>query len=353
MKTDFLPLHHRDRELTEREKDILRAIIQMYILSAEPVGSRFLSKYLEEHYKLSPATIRNIMGDLEDMGFIGHPHTSAGRIPTDRGYRMYVDSLMKTEGITNQIASFVQSNLHSASRESVLRDASKVLSSLSHYLGIVVLPNLSDVILKRLRLIALSSTRLLVVVELESDIVRTVTLESNFQLDYEALDEISRLLNEKITGRPISFLRDNFSTIIRDRIPEEDNAYLRLFVNSVETLFSDYNAPEDVVHIAGTQNLLEYPEFETKERVKGVIELIENEDLIVHILDRQEINETGTYVMIGSEMGTEMLNEYSVIVSHYKFGDAKGSLGIIGPRRMNYSKLIPLLTHVAQTLSDR
>ena len=353
MKADFLPYHHRDRELTEREKDILRAIIQMYILTAEPIGSRFLSKYLEEHYKLSPATIRNIMSDLEDMGFIAHPHTSAGRIPTDKGYRLYVDSLMKTEHVTNQIATFVQENLQNSSREHVLRDASKILSSLSHYLGIVVLPNLSDVILQRLRLIALSSTRLLVVVELQSDIVRTVTLEASFEIDYQALDEIARLLNEKISGRPVSFLRDNFTVIIRDRLPSEANAYLRLFIDSVETLFADYTSPDEAVHIAGTQNLLEYPEFESRDRIKGVIELIENEDLIVHILDRQDLGDNKPFVMIGSEMGSELLNDYSVIVSHYKFGDAKGSLGIIGPRRMNYPRLVPLLTHVAQTLTGR
>jgi len=338
------------RELNDREKSILRSIVQMYILTAHPIGSRFVSRYLEQEFKLSPATIRNVMSDLEDMEFIGHPHTSAGRIPTDKGYRVYVDYLMQIEHLTDLERNTVKNNLLTTPQDSLLRDASKILGSVSRYLGVVELPNFSDVIVRRIQLVGLSSSRLLVVMELESNSIRTVTLEAQFEIDYLMLESTSQFINEHISGKPIRFLREHFSEVMKDAA-DSSNPTLRLFVDSVDTLFAPYK--DDKLHIAGTPNLLTYPEFENPESIKGVIELVENEDIIIHLLEKQDKNEAGIKISIGQEMQNELLHDYSLVATTYQIGTASGLIGLIGPKRMNYSKMSALVEFVAKVLSQR
>jgi heat-inducible transcriptional repressor len=338
------------RELSDREKSTLRSIVQMYILTANPIGSRFVSRYLEQEFKLSPATIRNVMSDLEEMEFIGHPHTSAGRIPTDKGYRVYVDYLMQIEHLTDVERNTVKDNLLATPQETLLRDASKILGSVSRYLGVVELPNFSDVIVRRIQLMSLSSSRLLVIMELESNTVRTVTLEAQFEIDYRTLEMTTQFINERISGKPIRFLRDHFSEVIAEA--DTANPTLRLFVDSVDTLFAPYQK-DDKLHIAGTPNLLSYPEFENPERIKGVIELVENEDIIIHLLDKQDKTEGGVKISIGQEMQNELLHDYSLVATTYQIGSASGLIGLIGPKRMNYSKMSALVEFVAKILSQR
>ena len=169
--------------LNDREQEILRSIVNLYILKAIPVGSRKLSKFLEGKLFLSPPTMRNIMADLEELNYINHPHTSAGRVPTDKGYRFYVDSMKSIENLTtseiNEVNKLGKINELS---DQVLKEASKLLGSLSNYLSIVSIPKLINLVVRKIELIALSSNRLLIVLELESNIVRTVTLESDFEI---------------------------------------------------------------------------------------------------------------------------------------------------------------------------
>lgn len=345
----YIQKKQEQRELSDREKDILRTLIHLYLLNAAPVGSRILSKFLEYELKLSPATIRNIMSDLEEMNYISHPHTSAGRIPTDKGYRFYVDTLMQTESLTEKEINVVKDSLAAVQDVSVLRDASKLLGMLSKYLGIVELPHLSDFNVQKFELISLSSTKLLIVIALDSDIVRTVTLEAVFEVDYRQLDEIAKYINERITGKPLKFIKENFKNIISDFSPEE-SPLIRLFVESVDKLFTQQKQ-SDRIHIAGTQNLLNYPEFEDLSRIRGVIELIENEDIIIHLLDKYEPYEGDTKILIGKELQHELLEDYSLIVTNYQFGSALGSIGLIGPKRMNYSRMISIVQNVSAILS--
>lgn len=336
-----------ERELTEREKAILRTIIHLYILKAIPIGSRSLSKYIENDLKLSSATIRNIMSDLEEMDLISHPHTSAGRIPTDKGYRFYVDELMKIEHLNEKEVFAVNDKLNSQSSDAILKSASKVLGMLSKYLGIVAIPNFSDMILIKIELIALSSDRLLIVIALNTNIIKTVTLEAEFGIDIHHLDNISRFINDRVSGKPLKYIRENFAEIISDY--SNNTPLIRLFIESVNKIFQ-YNDRERL-HLAGAPNLLSYPEFEDLSRVKGVIELIENEDVIVHLLDKYE-DKAGVQIVIGSELQNKLLEDYSMIVTNYHLGGASsGSIGLIGPKRMNYSKMISLVGYVSELIS--
>lgn len=338
-----------DRELTERERLILRKIVHLYILKASPIGSRYLARNIESELRLSPASLRNVMSDLEELEFISHPHTSAGRIPTDKGYRFYVDNIMNSEVLTeNEIFALTQ-NLSTAPSETVLKEASKVLGVLSKFLGMVKIPQIQQLIMHRIELIPLSSEKLLVVVALDSNVVRTVTLEAGFEIDMKYLDEIKRYINERIAGKPLQFVKDNFMDLVGDA-GEKLNPLVRLFVESVDRIFD--NSLQERIILTGAQNLLANPEFEDVGRVRSVIELLENEDMIIHIVDKCDSNDQSVKVLIGSEMNNNLLEEYSIVLTNYRLGSGSGSVGLIGPKRMNYPKMISLVNYVANLITQ-
>lgn len=338
-------------ELNERQKAILNTIVQLYILKASPIGSRYVAKFLQNDLKLSPATIRNVMADLEEMEFISHPHTSAGRVPTDKGYRYYVNHLLKIEELTAREKKVLHEKISGTLPPELLKDASKVLGVLSHYLSLVELPDLREAIVEKIELVQLSSSRVLVVVALDSKDVRTVTLEAEFDINHSKLSEISRYINEKVQGKQLKFLKENFAKLIEDTVIKEQ-PLIRLFIDSVDRIFNP-KLSENRLILTGTQNLLKYPEFEDVERIKSVIEIIENEDIIIHIIDQKEDKDSQVRVYIGGEMKHEALDDYSLILSSYSIGNAEGSIGLIGPKRMNYSKMASLVYHVANLISQK
>lgn len=337
------------RELSDREKDILRTIIHMYILNASPVGSRSLSKQLELEMSLSPATIRNIMAELEDLDLISHPHTSAGRLPTDKGYRYYVDTLMKNEHLSESERNTVKRNLIAAESEAILKDASRLLGLLSNCLAIVEIPHFAELNLEKIELISLASNRVLVVIALDSKIVRTITIEADFEVNPKELEWISSFVNEKISGRPLKYVQQNFRNIVAEGNYSKA-PLIRLFVESMENLFEPSKF-QDRIHITGTQHLLEHPEFEDINRVRSVIELVENEDVIIHILDQQSAPTQDVKILIGQEMNNKLLEEYSLIMTRYNLGPAMGTIGLIGPKRMNYSHLSALVQYVGNFIT--
>ncbi len=337
--------------LNEREQMILQTLIQLYILKASPIGSRTLSKYLERELNLSPATLRNIMSDLEEMEYIAHPHTSAGRIPTDKGYRFYVDSLMNIQYLTDKEIYSLEQTLSNIPSDNVLKDATKLLGLISKYLAIVQIPTITNLIVHKIELISISSTRLLVIIALDSNIVKTATLEADFEIGTQHLDEISTLINEKISGKSLNFIKENFSALVSD-IDTPNPTLLRFFVDSVDLLFDKYSSTERI-HIAGTKHLLNEPEFEDVDKIRGIMELIENEDIIIHILSQYENKDSDFQILIGKEMNNELLDDYSLVLSNYQIGHATGSIGLIGPKRMNYSKMVSLVSQISKIISRK
>jgi heat-inducible transcriptional repressor len=339
----------QQNNLTEREKNILRSIVYSYILNASPIGSRFLSKSLSEELTLSPATIRNVMSDLQEKELIRHAHISSGRIPTDKGYRLYVDSLMKEETLTSlEIDKITQSIV--TDKSDFLKDVSSILSTLSNCLSVVKFPYLIDIVVQKVEVFQLSSTRIIVVLALESPYVRTLTLETDTEINFENIHYLTSIINEKISGKTLNFLRNNFTSIITETSINH-HPLVRLFVNSMDSLFEVYHTNENKVIISGANKLVDLPEYENVSSVKGVIELIENEDIIVHLVDSIEESESDSTVLIGSEIGNERMEDYSMLVSSYSVGKAQGSIGLIGPKRMNYAKLLSILKLVSQTIS--
>jgi heat-inducible transcriptional repressor len=338
-----------NEELNEREKNILRFIIQQFILTANPVGSRNITKKYDIGF--SPATVRNIMSDLENSGFIDHPHTSAGRIPTDKGYRFYVDSLMDVQKLHSSEMGLINKSLDSTLTETdeLLRVASNLLSSITHQIACVTYPKLESGIFEKIQIIQLTSLRILVVITIKSGLVKTITLELNSDLKTAQLTPVEQLLNERLSGLSLREIRETFKERFKD-VGEDEHPIIRLFVDSIDKIFKDDTRGERAL-ITGAKNVLKQPEFENPESFQSVIELIEDKDIIIHILEKSG-DDKEVFISIGSENENQKLKEYSFISKKYELGEITGTLGIVGPKRMEYSKVIAIVDYVGKMISE-
>lgn len=338
-------------DLNDREKTILRSIVQQFILTASPVGSRNITKKF--NIGVSPATVRNIMSDLEDNGFINHPHTSAGRIPTDKGYRYYVDTLMEIQKLKNSDKGIIDKSLDQNILETdeILKIASRLLSTITKQIACVTYPTLDNGILEKIQLLIISSTRLLVVVSIKSGLVKTMTLEFESEVENEKLQKVESLLNERLNGLTFQEIRKTFKDRLSD-IGDNEKPIIRLFIDSVDRIFKDQKKDDKIV-ITGATNIIQHPEFEDPGKFQSVIELIEDKDIIIHIMDRKKFDNTNSVLIsIGSENEEEKLNEYSLITKEYTFGETSGTVGIIGPKRMEYSKVVAIVSYLGDMLSE-
>ncbi|MCC7439781.1 MAG: heat-inducible transcription repressor HrcA [Armatimonadetes bacterium] len=337
--------------LSEREALVLRYIVQHYILTANPVGSRYLSKRLEEE-SISAATIRNVMADLEEKGYITHPHTSAGRVPTDLGYRLYVDGFAKAEPLTPAERAAIHRQLDIAAPTTVMmRDLSRIIGDITQQLGIVTAPEILGSRLERIELVQLSSSRLLVVLSLDSGLVRTITLEIHQEMGRERLLPVVEVLNQRLTGLTLLEIRASCHDRLRDVALDDSTQIVQAVIASNQRIFSP-GADVDRLAISPAQNILRHPEFASPEQLRGVVELIENQEMIIHLLEEHPGEENRVEVTIGSEHSDERLKEYSLITTRYQNGNSSGTIGLIGPRRMNYSRMITVVEYVARIISD-
>jgi heat-inducible transcriptional repressor len=292
------------------------------------------------------------MADLEEKGFISQPHTSAGRVPTDRGYRFYVDALMRIESLTQAERSAIRRNIDpSAPPPVLLRETSRLLGAISQQLGIVTAPEILDSVLERIEIVPLSSTRLLVVLSLQAGLVRTIMLEVNEHVERDQVEGIVNRLNERLSRHSLKEIRTTYRDRLSDVVGDNGNALVRLFVESADRIFSA--SPElDRLHISPTQNIFRHPEFSTPEQLRGIVELIENEEIIIHLLEGHGAETTSVEITIGGELGDERMADYSLITTRYRLGTTSGTIGLIGPKRMNYSKMITVVEYVAKTLTS-
>ncbi|MCI0473220.1 MAG: heat-inducible transcriptional repressor HrcA [Ignavibacteria bacterium] len=339
--------------LTNREKEILRYIVENFVKYGIPVGSRTISKQLG--IALSSATIRNVMADLEDNELIETPHTSAGRLPTDKGYRFYVDELMSRETLNKNEMEFIKSKIEDSKSTIMNSDdlytaTSELLSKISHQLAVVTQPFLSSGVFEKLEVFSIASTRLLVVITIKSGYVKTLLMEVETEPNMQKIDRITQLLNERMSGLTLLQIKESFS----DRMNEYRNdepELLQMFIDSIEKI----NEEEFVgkkVHIAGTAEIIAQPEFEDPKKFKSIINIAENKNLVIHIIQNPGISSDEVSVSIGSEMHDRKFMDYSVICADYKIGSVKGKVGIIGPKRLNYAKMISLIEYTSKIISE-
>jgi len=293
------------------------------------------------------------MSDLEESGYIDHPHTSAGRIPTDKGYRIYVDSLMELQKLRKKEIGIIEKSFEQSETDTdeLLKLTSKLLSNITRQLAAVTYPKVDSGTLEKIQIVSLSSTRILVVISIDSGLVKTITLEQQTELKPSQIDSVQRLLNERLSGLSLKDIRKTFKDRFKD-VPEDHKSIMRLFIDSADKIFKDIHSSNKVL-ISGAKDVIRQPEFDIPERFQSVIELIEDQDVIIHILEKGgESRSDQVYISIGSENEDQKLQDYSSISKEYKIGNISGTLGVIGPKRMEYSKVVAIVDYVSKLLSE-
>jgi len=341
-------------ELTDRERQVLEAVIQSYVETAEPAASRTLSRRFG--LGVSPATIRNTMSDLEEKGFLFHPHTSAGRVPTDLAYRVYVDSLLGVPVMKTAEEAVLGEEIHGASSaiESILRRAAQSLGVLTQELGVALGPQLDAAILQRIELMRLASDRLLMVLALERGVARSIYIELPVEIADDAIGTVSLVLNERLSGLTLREIRSSLSLRLRDaQAPGNASELLNVFVEEGEQYFATAARPDDAASVVlGQPSLLaEHPEFSTGESMRQLLALTETPANIADVLRRRS-PQPGITITIGNEHGDPRLDRFTIVTAEYHFGSLSGLIGVIGPTRMPYRKVISLVGHASRLVSD-
>ena len=340
-------------ELSERERSVLQAVIRSYVETAEPAASRTLARRFG--FGVSPATIRNTMSDLEEKGYLFHPHTSAGRIPTEKAYRVYVDELMRIpplEPVERQRLANELSHAGSAI-ESILRRAAQSLGVLTQELGIALGPRMDQTILERLDIVRLSFEKLMLVLTLRGGAVRTVFIEVKGEIADNALAEVQRVLNERLGGVTLAEIRLSLGERVRDSgVRGDATELLNIFVQEQEQLF-DVAAAErgDAVVLGQASVLADKPEFASGEQMRRLIELTETRTELATLL-RARKAAAGVQITIGAEHGNALPGGMTLVTAEYRAGGLSGVIGVIGPTRMPYEKVISLVTHTSTLVTE-
>ena len=338
------------RPLSDRERSVLEAVVRTYVETAEPAGSRTLTR--RYNFGVSPATIRNTMADLEDDGYLTHPHTSAGRVPTDLAYRFFVDSVVRPEALTATERTRIERELGTgeSTLERILQNSVRALGILVNELGVGSVPQLDSARLEKVDLVQLSSQKVLMVVTVQSGMVRTVYVDLPGEAPADILDVIRQVLNERLGGLTFSEIRRSFGARLRDAV--EDPAardILNIFIESGEEFFEAETAGQDQVVLGQTSSIAAQPEFSSRERLQELIVLTEQKELLAKVLGTR-VARGGPFVTIGSEHAPE-LSGFTLVTSGYRFGRLRGILGVIGPTRMPYEKVIAIVDYTSSLVT--
>lgn len=335
------------RELTDREKLVLREIVAQYILNAMPVGSRTLSKRLRG--KFSPATIRNVMADLEEIGLLYQPHTSAGRVPTERGYRLFVDSLMEYGRLTSRERELLDreiSKIVSADVKDVLEQTAHLLAEISNLLCVVMSPPLREGLLHRIDLVGMGGDKILLVITIQSGFVRSMFLEVQSAVSREEIEWLTAFLNQRLSGLRLAEIRSSIHTRLRGT-GVESLPVVRTMVDNADMVFR-FNDRDEYL-IGGVRSLASQPEFYNVEELRKILTLLEDRSLFVHLFAREE---DGVQVRIGRENAVKSLSSLSIVTAPYKFRNLTGAIGLIGPTRMDYPRAVSIVEYAAHKLDD-
>jgi heat-inducible transcriptional repressor len=334
--------------LDERSKKILQAVIQCYINTPGPVGSRVVSKKF--HFGFSPATIRNIMSDLEEMGYLSQPHTSAGRVPTDSGYRFYVDSLSaEKQQINNVLTAELNKKFELLKKDinSFLDDASKMLSELSHYIGITMSPNTSMTTLSKIELLKYRENQLAVILFTDEGIIKNKIVPLDPEISQKELNIIAEYINSRFKGQSL----DEIKRLILKEMTRERVLCDSLISEAIRICRTAFSSAPGNIYISGLSEVLRLPEFCDINRIRELLQTLEAKHIIVNLLDNIADSE-GTQVIIGAENFLDEMKQFSLVAATYKEGNRPiGTVAIIGPKRMNYQEAISIVDSTAQFIT--
>lgn len=336
-------------ELTYRARRILYATVTEYIATGEPVGSRTLAK--RYGINLSPATIRNVLSDLEEWGYLRQPHTSAGRVPTDRGFRVFVDALVQMRDVTAEDRAAVLQRLQGLQNASdVLQQAGEVLSKLTGAAGVVTAPKAEQEQLAQLRFMRLRSDQLLVVLVTRSGVVENRVVQAPMEVDERELERVNNLIAELLASQQRSLASVRDALMAQMAVDRGTVEHLRSQARRmVEAAFDD-GRPTKVV-IEGQGRLFDRPEFLDAEKIRSFLRAFDDKERLVELLDHT-LASGGVRVLIGHEAGLGSMEDVGLVATSYGSREASGTLGVIGPTRMDYAKVVPLVSFTARVMSD-
>ncbi|MBN1781810.1 heat-inducible transcription repressor HrcA [bacterium] len=319
-------------------------MIQSHIQTAAPISSDHVVRVHDLSF--SPATIRNDMASLESKGYLQQPHTSAGRIPTDKAYRFYVDSLMRREKLSQDEKHRIDVLIDRQGNVSeILNQASRILGHISSELAVVLTPFMSHAVFDHMELVGLTERKILVVIHVRSRSVKTIILQVDSETQSGDLEKTASFLNERLSGLSLGEIKNSIRERCQDISPVQ-TGLIRVMIDSADQIF-DLNEPIDM-RTSGTSQLLSQPEFSDKGILEALFEILEDRSSLSSVLKQDRAFQ----VVIGQEHEDERLKPFSVISAQYQIGDDAGTIGVIGPKRMRYSKILPLVERMARTISD-
>ena len=335
--------------IDERAQHLLKVLVKRYIREGQPVGSRTLSR--DSGLDLSPATIRNVMADLEDLGLVRSPHTSAGRVPTVSGFRFFVDSLLRAEPIEAGAADRLRQQLQpDRAVPELVQSTSSLLSDITHLAGLVTLPRREHLRLRHVEFLPLSAQRVLVVLVVNDREVQNRVIQTGRQYSEQELQQAANYLNVVFAGKDLPEARE---TLLREMQAAREGVN-RMMLAAIEVADQAFAAKErgDDYILAGQTNLMEFAELRDLEKMRQLFEAFYEKRRILHLLDKA-LRADGMQIFIGEESGYEVLGELSVVTAPYTVnGQVVGVLGVIGPTRMAYERVIPIVDVTARLLTS-
>jgi len=333
--------------LDERSRTLLKALVEHYIADGQPVGSRALSKF--SGLDLSPATIRNVMADLEEAGFVASPHTSAGRIPTARGYRLFVDSLLTVQPLEARQRGAMEEALQGRPSNQIIASASQLLSSLTHFAGVVIAPRRASSRIRQIEFLSLSEKRILLIIVTTDGDVQNRILNTEMAYTPAELVSAANYLTQNFAGLDFEQIRHRLNSEIQ-QLRENIKPLMAQALDAGDAALSENSSP---YVISGERNLLDVEELSSNmKRLRELFDLFEQRSSLMRLLDVSNRAE-GVQIFIGGESGIASLDECSVITAPYAVdGQVVGSVGVIGPTRMAYERVIPIVDITARLLSS-
>lgn len=336
-------------ELDERKKKILRAIVNAHIREGGPVGSKYLAQ--NQHITLSSATIRNEMAELEALGYLEQPHTSAGRVPSERGYRFYVNSLMESYRLTTaemrQLNNLMRSKIEELDK--LLEKAGKLVSALTNYTSLTVKPPQHEVVITHIRMLYLDTQTFLLVLVTSADIVKTKYVRSPMVVTDTLLRSMEVELNTYLTGRPLDTITLPVIMELSSRLPECDQL-VTWIIRYIYDAVGEIDSGD--LHVEGINLLLQYPEFSDVDRFKELLLMLERKHDILNLVSERD--GSGTQVIIGGESRVEVMHNSSFVFRKIvRGGRVVGAIGVLGPCRMDYSRVIATVEHLADCIVKR
>jgi heat-inducible transcriptional repressor len=338
-----------DLGLSERGHEILQAVITSYIERGLPVGSRILSR--KYPLDLSAASIRNVMADLEEMGFLAQPHKSAGRIPTDKGFRYYVDSILKVQELSREERFAIEEGYQDTHTEptEILKNTSEILSQVTHYTGLVLSPRFSNAVLEQIEFIKLRERRILIILVSTSGVVQNKIVQLDRELGQEELDRFNTYVNTFLGNLTLAQLKERIIQELQREKVVFDELFYRSLELSREALDASYDGD---LFIGGRTNIFQQPEFEDIQQMRKLMRAFEEKHILIRLLDKSA-SAQGIQIFIGAENEIPEIQDCTVITTRFgQAGRLVGTLGVIGPKRMNYSKIIPLVEYTADLLTQ-